>query len=110
MTLEEELPDNSLIKVKRSFVVMFVYGLIITACAITLAHLINKYHPLTCFQASLLEYGGYICWAATLGMLGGEIQTWSGRSKAEILNQTLSKVFSLVGIFLFVMSRELEYI
>lgn len=107
MTLEEELPDNSLHKVKVSFIVMFIYGLAVTACAIFSAHFINKFHPLSPFGVSLLEYGGYICWAATLGMLGGEIQTWSGRSKAEILNQKLAKIFSLVGIFLFVMSREL---
>jgi hypothetical protein len=93
--------------VKRSFGLMIVIGIVLTVLAIFSAKLINRFYPLPELVVTIFEYSGYICWSATLGMRGWDIQTWCGKTPAEVLNQKLARIFSLVGIFLFVMSREL---
>lgn len=105
-------PDaqKSIYKVKASYIKMLFYGVGTTLIAVIAAHVLNAFYPWTQTSIKLLEYTGYICWSSTLGMLGWEIQTWDGDSPAERLNQQLAKVFSMLGIFVFVMSRELVVI
>lgn len=98
---------KSIHKVRVSYIKMLLYGLGTTLIAILSAHLFNAFYPWTQMTIKILEYTGYMCWSSTLGMLGWEIQTWSGNSRAERLNQKLAKIFSMIGIFVFVMAREL---
>ena len=93
-------------KVAFSYVRMTCYGLVITLAAILIAWIFNHWYPLTKIWINLLEYVGYICWSATLGMLGQ--QTWGGNSLVEQFDMKLTRILSLVGIFAFVMARELK--
>lgn len=99
--------QKSIHKVRASYIKMLFYGLGTTIIAIIAARLFNDFFPWTQMAIKLLEYTGYMCWSSTLGMLGWEIQTLDGNSPAERLNQLLAKIFSMIGIFVFVMSREL---
>lgn len=92
-------------RVAFSYVRMTLYGLGITFAAILSAWAFNTWHPLAKTWINLLEYLGYICWSATLGMLGQ--QAWGGNILAEKFDQKLTRIFSLIGIFAFVMAKEL---
>jgi len=92
-------------KVTFSYVRMTFYGVGITIAAVLSAWGFNHWHPLPRIGVNLLEYTGYICWSATLGMLGQ--QAWGGNSLVEKFDQKLTRIFSLIGIFAFVMAKEL---
>jgi hypothetical protein len=61
----------------------------------------------TVYPVRVFEYIGYIGWCSTLGVVGWEIQTHGGNTPSERLNQNLAKIFSVIGIFAFVLAREL---
>lgn len=107
MVTDLQRSSHGVKRVRASYVKMLFYGVVVTLAAVMIAWIFNKFYPLTQGYTKLLEYMGYTCWSASLGMLGWEIQTWEGSSSAERLNQKLVKLFSLVGIFLFVLAREL---
>lgn len=90
-----------------SYASMFSLGVGLIVAAIGIAHALNLFYPVSLICVRICEYVGYIGWGSSLGMLGWEIQTWDGNSPAERLNQTLAKVFSFLGIFAFVLAREL---
>lgn len=94
-------------KVLLSFAVMLVSGIVIVLLAMATASILKLWNPLFKFPIKMLEYLGYIGWCATLGMRGWDIQTWDGKTFPERLNGWLSKAFSAIGIFSFVLAREL---
>src|SRR5262245_55710226 len=89
-------------QVKKSYSRMFFFGVAVAMLALVAAWVCNALCPWTSNWIKGLEYAGYVCWSATLGTVGWEAQTYSGKSPAEILDQTLAKIFSLLGIFFFV--------
>ena len=94
-------------KVVCSYLYMIIWGLVIILAARTTALFLNKHYPLTPGLIQFFEDIGYLGWCATLGMLGWELQTFDGLSRAERLNQRLAKTFSFVGIFAFILARGL---
>lgn len=97
-------------KTKRvlfSYTWMFFLGTALVLSAVITALLFNRYYPLSQLAIKMLEYLGYVGWAATLGMRGWDIQTWDGNTFPERLNDWLAKSFSIIGIFSFVLAREL---
>ncbi len=86
---------------------MSLCGIGIIILAIVIARFLNTFYPLRSDYVKILEYTGYIGWCSTLGMLGWEIQTWVGNTSPERLNWNLAKMFSIIGIFAFVLAREL---
>jgi len=96
-------------KVKMSYAKMLFCSSGIVLFASMLANLLNTFYPLASMWTTFLEYTGYVCWGSTLGSLGTKILTWGcGESPEEILDQRLSMVLSMVGIFAFVMARALD--
>lgn len=84
---------------------MILFGIAIALSALIVAWAFNSFYPWTANWIKVLEYLGYICWSATLGTM--DMRTWNGKTPAELLDQNLAKIFSLLGIFVFVMAREL---
>lgn len=97
-------------KVIRSHFKMFVCGIAVTLLAIVAANLMNRFYPAPKILTIVFEYMGYICWSTTLGTLGWEIQTPTGNTPAELLNKKFAYIFSIAGIFFFVLSRQLTAI
>ena len=56
---------------------------VLAARAIIVAHYMNEFFQLTEFWITLIEYAGYVCWCATLGMRGWDVQSWTGKTPAE---------------------------
>ncbi len=88
-----------------SYTKMFVLGVGIVFAAIFIASILNQWRPVSPLVVRMFEYLGYIGWCATLGM--SNIQTWGRKTFSEWLDNWLAKVFSVVGIFSFVLAREL---
>lgn len=86
---------------------MFFVGIAVIIIAIVIAELFNTFYPLQSIWIKMFEYVGYVCWTATLGTLGWEIRTWSGNTSTERLDLNLAKILSLIGVFSFVLAREL---
>jgi len=86
---------------------MLLCGIGIIFIAMGTANILNAFYPLSHVYIRLCEYIGYLSWSLTLGMKGWDIQTWDGNTLPEQLNQILAKVFALIGIFAFVLAREL---
>lgn len=93
-------------KVLFSYASMIVCGLLITSAAILTARFFNFYYPMTAFNVKLFEYLGYICWCATL-VVGWETPAQKGLSPSDRLYQSFSTTFSLLGVYTFVLAREL---
>ncbi len=94
-------------KVVISYVRMVFYGCIILAAAIITAYLLNSFYPVTKNCVRICDYIGYLGWAATLGSCGWDLETLTGNSTSVRLNENLAKIFSIIGIFAFVLGREL---
>jgi hypothetical protein len=110
MTTDNSVIDKERLKKRKvlsSFIRMFAFGVGIVLTAVIVAYTFNKAYPLPIICVRGCEYLGYVCWASTLGMRGWDIQTWIGTTAPERLNQSLAKILALVGIFAFVLSREL---
>jgi hypothetical protein len=89
-----------------SYTRMFFLGVGIVLLALVAARILNRFYPLSSYSIRVFEYLGYIGWCATLGMRM-DIQTWNGKSFPEWLNDWLAKILSIIGIFSFVLAREL---
>ena len=94
-------------KVIFSFSGMFLLGIGIVVLAMATASLLNSWHPFSEGTIKKFEYLGYAGWCATLGIRGWDIQTWDGSTFPEKLNSWLAQAFSFIGIFSFVLAREL---
>jgi|GEM_PF-5616799 len=105
MTVKTQRPAEGVQKVLLSYSIMLVYGILITLIAFFSAWICNHFYPLSCMSVRFLEYIGYICWAATLGTLGP--YDWRGNSFVEKIDRKLANILSLIGIFSFVMAKEL---
>ena len=105
MAVHTQRPVEGVQRVVASYTTMLIYGVVLTLMASFMAWLCNTFFPLDSIWVRFLEYVGYICWAATLGTLGP--QAWGGSTLAEKMDKKLANVLSLVGIFSFVMAREL---
>ena len=105
-----EASEIRIYKIKTSYLKMLLYSVTIVLFGVSISHIFNNYYPLGQIWSVILEYIGYICWGTTLGSIGTSLFNWnSGASPEEILDQRLSKIFSMIGIFVFVMARALEY-
>jgi hypothetical protein len=105
MAIDTQRSTQSVQKVLSSYTVMFIYGVLITLMAAGAAWSFNHFYPLTYIWIRFLEYVGYISWAASLGTLGPQI--WGESSFVQKVDRQLANILSLVGIFSFVMAREL---
>jgi hypothetical protein len=105
MTIDTQKSTEGVQQVFTSYMIMLLCGMFITFTAAIVAWSCNHFFPLTHPWIRFLEYVGYICWAATLGTLGP--QAWSGNRSAERIDRKLVNILSLIGIFSFVMAREL---
>jgi hypothetical protein len=90
-----------------SFAEMAFVGIMLVLAAIVTALLINHFWQWGYTTKKYIGYLGYICWGASLGAKGREIETRSGNSFPERLNHWLSNYTSLIGLFMFVLSQEL---
>ena len=90
-----------------SYGTMLLCGIGITLAALLTAKVLNAFYtpPPVCVR--ICEYVGYLCWAATLGARGWDIQSWREDIPPEKFYQNLDKILSLIGIFAFVLAREL---
>lgn len=96
-------------KVIFSYLKMMCYSILTILLAIATAHFIGRLFVVSHNIISILSYVGYACWGTVLGSPGITLLTWnSGNSHAEILDQRLTACFSLLGIFVFVMSQALD--
>lgn len=98
-------PKNSIRFVKQSHLKNLVYGVAIVISAVVVAHLFNRFYPLGGVWVTLLEYAGYVFWGANLAPL--DIRSWGGETRAEALDQKLSMLLSMLGVFTFTMARAL---
>jgi len=105
MTVNTRRSEEAVQKVVTSYMVMLVCGVLITMTASLAAWTCNSFYPLASIWVRFLEYTGYICWAATLGTLGP--YAWGNNRSAEKMDKKLANILSLVGIFAFVMAKEL---
>jgi hypothetical protein len=106
MTVDTRRSTPEVQRVFHSYTFMLICGVIITLLASSAAWGFNQFCPLSSVWVRALEYIGYICWAATLGTLGP--YAWAGNTSAEQVDKKLANILSLVGIFAFVMAKELE--
>lgn len=90
-----------------SYLKMLFTGVILTLAAIVTAKFFNKYYPLPEICKNYLEYLGYVAWVTSLGGNGLAFLTWTQKSPAELLDQRLAQISSLIGVFTFVFAREL---
>ncbi len=100
--------ENGTTKVKNSYLKMLTCSMGIVLLALVTSFLINSFFPVAKICVTLLCYTGYICWGTTLGALGSKILTWGQKSHEELLDQKLSTILSLIGIFAFAMAQGLE--
>jgi hypothetical protein len=94
-------------KVLYSYGRMTLLGIAIIFLAVLTASILNTAFPMPKVYIKVCEYIGYVGWSSTLGALGWEIHTRSGNSSPERLNKNLANLFAMVGIFAFVLAREL---
>ena len=94
-------------KVLYSYGRMTLLGVAIIILAVATASIFNAVFPLNKVYIKMCEYIGYVGWCSTLGTLGWEIHTRNGNSSPERLNKSLANVFAMIGIFAFVLAREL---
>lgn len=100
-TLDEAQHDNRSSLVRKSYWVGFLGSTIIVACSLLIAFMINHFFPLSEFTIRLLQAFSVVPGSAALfGVRGWDIQTWSGKTSAEILNQKLFTRLSAIGLFL----------
>ncbi|SRR5581483_2108670 len=95
-------------KIIFSYGSMFLYGIATILVAALSAHVLNAFYPLPYIYIKICEYVGYASWASSLGMRGWDVQTWGGNTSPERLNKNLAKLFSIAGVFAFVLARELN--
>jgi uncharacterized membrane protein len=100
--------DKEVQKVQKSYFNMMLYSIGVVLLSVAIAELFNAFYPLSNAWVMILECAGYVCWGTTLGSLGSKVLTWSETTPAEILDQKLSFLFSILGIFTFTMARALD--
>ncbi len=96
---------SPILEVVSSYVKMGMLGIGTILMAITVASILNHHFLVSQQAIKLLEYIGYLGWAATLG--SGTVASWSRNSSVEYLDRRLSILLSMMGIFSFVLAREL---
>ncbi len=101
------ITDSTCGKVVNGYLKMFCTGLGVILAAAIVAACFNKYYPLPEIYKNCFEYLGYLCWVTSLGGNGLALLTWTKKSPAELLDQKLTQIISLAGIFAFVFAREL---
>ena len=87
---------------------MMIYSTIVVLFSVAVAQLFNRYYPLSEIWVMILECAGYVCWGTTLGSLGSKVLSMQGQDSAELLDQKLSSLFSILGIFTFTVARALD--
>ncbi len=103
MTTKVQQPSRK--KVISSHVFMFLCTIGIIVAARMTAYGLNLFYPPSYVFVRACEYIGYLGWGSTLGVMGWE--TLGTNTPAEKLDQNLAKIFSMIGIFAFVLAREL---
>lgn len=93
--------ENRIIEVKKSYFKAFLMSVNIILICLLAAFSFNKF-DLTI--AKILQIIGYICWGTAFGASDWELQTWSGKSPAHMLNKKLDKIFTICGFVAFVVS------
>ncbi|MFI5333560.1 MAG: hypothetical protein ACHQT8_00130 [Chlamydiales bacterium] len=81
--------------------------MLIIFLAVVTARMLNALWPVSYLHVKAFEYLGYLGWASSLGVVGWEIQTWEGKTPSERVNMNIAKISSMIGIFAFVLAREL---
>jgi len=107
-TLDTTRDDNRYSLVRKSYWVGFLGSTIIVACSLLAAFIINRFFPLSELTIRLLQAFSVVPGSAALfGVRGWDIQTWGGKTPAEVLNQQLFKYLSAIGLFLPVLTFSL---
>ena len=107
-TLDTTQDDNRSSLVRKSYWVGFLGSAIIVACSLLAAFMIDRFFPLSELTIRLLQAFSVVPGSAALfGVRGWDIQTWGGKTPAEVLNQQLFKYFSAIGLFLPVLAFSL---
>jgi len=71
--------------------------------------LINRFYPFGDTLINVLQGFSFVPgYAAVFGVPGWDIQTWSGHSPAELLNQKLFNRLSFIGLYLPVVAFSLQ--
>lgn len=105
-TLDTTRYDSNL--VRKSYWVGFLGSTIIVGCSLLAAFLINRFFPQSELTIRLLQAFSVVPGSAALfGARGWDIQTWGGKTPAEVLNQQLFKYLSAIGLFLPVLAFSL---
>ncbi len=100
--------DNRSSLVRKAYWVGFLGSTIIVACNLLAAFIINRFFPLSELTIRLLQAFSVVPGSAALfGVRGWDIQTWGGKTPAEVLNQQLFKYLSAIGLFLPVLTFSL---
>jgi hypothetical protein len=85
---------------KKAYMTGFFISMFVVLLGLITSSLINRFYPLEDTVINLLQAFSVVPGSAALfGVQGWEIQTWSGRTPAELLNQKLFNRFSLIGLF-----------
>lgn len=95
-------------EVKLSYCKWFCGALVLAGFATYLAFVINSLHFFTLLHIKILRIFSLAMEASALGQLGYSIQTWCGKSDAEMLNYRLFVTLSSIGFLLATFSWQLE--
>lgn len=95
--------------IKRAYFNGFVGSIGVVMLGLSISYFLNQYFPLNSITILLIQAFSIVPGSAALfGVQGWNIQTWSGTTPPEILNQKLFRILSIIGLFLAVAAFSLS--
>jgi hypothetical protein len=106
--LNEGKQANPLLLVIKGYLIGFFGSTLAVTLGVLISNNINRFYPLEDQTVRLLQAFSVVPGSTALfGVQGWEIQSFGGKTPAELLNRKLFIIFSAIGLFLPVMSFSL---
>lgn len=103
--VNEEKQTDPLMLVKKGYLTGFVGSIIVVILGLLVSSIINRFYPLQDLTILLLQAGSLIPGSTALfGVRGWDIQTWNGKTPAELLNKKIFIRLSVFSLFFPVMA------
>jgi hypothetical protein len=95
--------------IKMAYFKGFVGSIVVVMLGLAVSYMLNYYYPLNTTTIGLLQAFSVVPGSAALfGVQGWNIQTWSGTTPPEVLNQNLFRSLSTIGLFLAIVAFSLN--
>lgn len=95
--------------VKNAYIKSFIGSFVVVLIGLVTSMMINLYFPLNHITINLLQAFSIVPGSAALfGMQGWNIQTWDGTTPAEMLNQKIFRLLSIIGLLFAVVAFSLS--